>query len=92
MAIASSPAIHFLNATLAADLLEPIASVEILNPCNEMEFLGDKLSVVDVKAVPSHIFAYQETEYDFSSLRWCGPVGAWRPVIFDFFGLHLSEP
>ena len=42
--------IHFLNATLAADLVAPIIEVDILNPYNEREFLDDKLSIVDVKA------------------------------------------
>ncbi len=42
--------IHFLNATLAADLDAPIIEVDILNPYNEREFLDDKLSIVDVKA------------------------------------------
>ena len=42
--------IHFLNAILGPDLPDPITQVEILNPYNEREFLGDKLSVVDVKA------------------------------------------
>jgi predicted transposase/invertase (TIGR01784 family) len=42
--------IHFLNAVLGHALGAPIVEVEILNPYNEREFLGDKLSVVDVKA------------------------------------------
>jgi hypothetical protein len=28
----------------------PITEVEILNPFNEKEFIGDKLSIVDIKA------------------------------------------
>ena len=51
--------IHFLNAFLAGELLEPIVWVEILNPYNEKEFLGDKLSIVDVKAQDRHERIYQ---------------------------------
>jgi predicted transposase/invertase (TIGR01784 family) len=42
--------IHFLNAVLGADLPKPITTVEIQNPYNEKEFIGDKLSIVDIKA------------------------------------------
>jgi len=42
--------IHFLNAILASELSAPIATVDILNPYNDREFLDDKLSIVDVKA------------------------------------------
>lgn len=51
--------IHFLNAFLAQELLEPIVWVEILNPYNEKEFLSDKLSIVDVKAKDGHERIYQ---------------------------------
>ncbi len=42
--------VHFLNAILGQDLPAPVVEVVLLNPYNEREFLGDKLSVVDVKA------------------------------------------
>ena len=42
--------IHFLNAILGEALTTPVVTVTILNPYNEKEFLGDKLSIVDVKA------------------------------------------
>jgi predicted transposase/invertase (TIGR01784 family) len=42
--------IHFLNAVLGADLPQPITTVEIKNPYNDKEFIGDKLSIVDIKA------------------------------------------
>ncbi|MFI3198394.1 MAG: Rpn family recombination-promoting nuclease/putative transposase [Methylococcaceae bacterium] len=51
--------IHFLNAFLAQDLIEPLVWVEILNPYNDKEFLTDKLSIVDVKARDSHDRLYQ---------------------------------
>jgi len=51
--------IHFLNAFLAQELLEPIVWVDILNPYNEKEFLSDKLSIVDVKAKDGHERIYQ---------------------------------
>ncbi|WP_295591447.1 PD-(D/E)XK nuclease family transposase [uncultured Lamprocystis sp.] len=46
--------IHFLNATLGADLPSPVTQVDIINPYNEREFLTDKLSIVDVKARDAH--------------------------------------
>jgi hypothetical protein len=42
--------VHFLNAILSTDLGIPIATVDILNPYNDKEFIEDKLSIVDVKA------------------------------------------
>jgi len=42
--------IHFLNALLGRELPAPVSTVEILDPYNAREFLGDKLSIVDVKA------------------------------------------
>ena len=42
--------INFLNAFLGTDLVQPITQVDILNPYIEQEFIGDKLSIVDVKA------------------------------------------
>ncbi len=42
--------IHFLNAMLVEELAAPIVDVEILDPYNAMEFIDDKLSIVDVKA------------------------------------------
>lgn len=51
--------VHFLNAILGADLPQPVVTVEILNPFNEREFLGDKLSVVDVKARDERQRQYQ---------------------------------
>ncbi len=49
--------IDFLNAILAPD--KPIVTVELLNPYNEREFLGDKLSIVDVKAQDEQQRFYQ---------------------------------
>ena len=40
--------ISFLNSVIKPAC--PIVSVEILNPYNEKEFVGDKLSIVDIKA------------------------------------------
>ena len=51
--------VHFLNATLASELVSPITGVEILNPYNEKEHLDDKLSIVDVKAKDEHGRIYQ---------------------------------
>jgi predicted transposase/invertase (TIGR01784 family) len=51
--------VHFINATLASELIAPITRVEILNPYNEKEHLDDKLSIVDVKAKDEHGRIYQ---------------------------------
>jgi predicted transposase/invertase (TIGR01784 family) len=51
--------IDFLNSILATDLESPITQVTILNPYNEKEFIGDKLSIVDVKASDNKGHRYQ---------------------------------
>ena len=51
--------VHFLNAILSADLSTPIATVDILNPYNDKEFVEDKLSIVDVKARDNEGNLYQ---------------------------------
>ena len=51
--------LHFLNAIIGSDLAAPIASVDILNPYNDKEFLEDKLSIVDVKAKDDQGRLYQ---------------------------------
>ena len=42
--------IHFRTAILTGELPAPVVEVAIRNPYKECEFLGDKLSIVDVKA------------------------------------------
>ncbi len=49
--------IDFLNAILAPE--KPIIAVDLLNPYNDKEFLGDKLSIVDVKAQDEQQRFYQ---------------------------------
>ena len=51
--------IHFLNAVLEPEKGSLIQDVTILNPYNEREFIGDKLSIVDVKAVDENGKKYQ---------------------------------
>ena len=51
--------VHFLNDILSSDLLIPIATVDILNPYNDKEFVEDKLSIVDVKARDNEGNLYQ---------------------------------
>ena len=51
--------IHFINAILDKELAEPIINVELLNPYNDKEFIGDKQSIVDVKAKDSFEQVYQ---------------------------------
>ncbi len=49
--------IHFLNAVLEPASL--IKEIELKNPYNEREFVGDKLTVVDVKAIDENGCHYQ---------------------------------
>ncbi len=49
--------VSFLNGVL--ELKYPIASVDILNPYNDKEFIGDKLSIVDIKASDDRGSIYQ---------------------------------
>jgi len=51
--------IHFLNAVLEPEKDAPIRDVIIKNPYNEKEFIGDKLTVVDVKATDEKGKNYQ---------------------------------
>jgi predicted transposase/invertase (TIGR01784 family) len=49
--------VSFLNGVL--ELKSPIATVDILNPYNDKEFIGDKLSIVDIKATDDRGVIYQ---------------------------------
>lgn len=51
--------VHFLNAIIGSELTAPLATVDILNPYNDKEYLEDKLSIVDVKARDSSGNIYQ---------------------------------
>jgi predicted transposase/invertase (TIGR01784 family) len=51
--------LHFINSILFRDLPGAITEIELLNPYNEREFLGDKLTVVDVKARDASGRVYQ---------------------------------
>jgi predicted transposase/invertase (TIGR01784 family) len=48
---------HFLNSILLPK--SPITSVTINNPYNERDYLGDKLTIVDIKAKDSAGVTYQ---------------------------------
>jgi len=51
--------IHFLNAILEPEEGSLIKDVLITNPYNEREFIGDKLTIVDVKAIDEKGYHYQ---------------------------------
>ena len=51
--------VHFLNAILERKKGSLIRSVAIKNPYNEREFIGDKLTAVDVKAIDEKGRNYQ---------------------------------
>ena len=51
--------VHFLNAIIGSELAMPLATVDIINPYNDKEYLEDKLSIVDVKARDSSGNIYQ---------------------------------
>ena len=62
--------VHFLNAIIGSDLAAPLASVDILNPYNDKEYLEDKLSIVDVKArdVNGNIYQIEIQLVNFANL------------------------
>ena len=51
--------IHFLNAVLEPEKGSLIQEVTLKNPYNEKEFIGDKLTIVDVKAIDEKGKTYQ---------------------------------
>ncbi len=51
--------IHFLNAVLEPKEGKAIKSVTIENPYNEKEFIGDKITIVDLRAVDEQGKIYQ---------------------------------
>jgi len=57
----------FLNSIL--EPAPPVTGVEILNPYNEREFAGDKLTIVDLKATDSAGRVYQ-VEIQLAAHRW----------------------
>ena len=73
--------VHFLNATLATELVSPITGVEILNPYNEKEHLDDKLSIVDVKAKDERGRVYQiEIQLDYFGYLPARMLYTWSDV------------
>jgi predicted transposase/invertase (TIGR01784 family) len=73
--------VHFLNATLATELVAPITGVEILNPYNEKEHLDDKLSIVDVKAKDERGRVYQiEIQLDYFGYLPARMLYTWSDV------------
>ncbi|MBF0225978.1 MAG: Rpn family recombination-promoting nuclease/putative transposase [Desulfobacterales bacterium] len=62
--------IHFVNAVMNPPENKRIISVELLNPYNEREFIGDKLSIVDIKArdKTEHIFQIEIQVLVYDSL------------------------
>ena len=51
--------IHFLNAVLEFKGKDIIKDVDILNPFNDKDYIGDKLSIVDIKAKDANEKTYQ---------------------------------
>ncbi len=51
--------IHFLNAVLEPEEGSFIKEIVLNNPYNDREFIGDKLTVVDVKATDENKCHYQ---------------------------------
>ncbi|MGN7613008.1 Rpn family recombination-promoting nuclease/putative transposase [Magnetococcales bacterium HHB-1] len=80
--------IDFLNAVIDPVLEHRIMSVEVLNPYNEKEFVSDKLSIVDIKAVDGLGKLYQ-VEIQIST------YGALRPrmtyTLCDLYTSQLEE-
>jgi predicted transposase/invertase (TIGR01784 family) len=57
----------FLNSII--EPARPVTGVEILNPYNEQEFMGDKLTIVDLKATDAGGTVYQ-VEIQLAAHRW----------------------
>ncbi len=75
--------IHFLNAVL--EPTSAIQDVAILNPYNEREFITDKLTIVDVKAMDENAMQYQiEIQLDVH------PALAGR-ILFTWSSLYHSQ-
>ncbi|MBF0451009.1 MAG: Rpn family recombination-promoting nuclease/putative transposase, partial [Candidatus Magnetomorum sp.] len=77
--------IHFLNAILELKKGSQIQEIEILNPYNEKEFIGDKLSIVDIKAKDENEKMFQiEIQmaiHDFLSSR----------IIYNWASIYRSQ-
>ena len=75
--------IHLLNAVLQPD--DPIVDVVILNPFNEKEFKGDKLSVVDVKARDS------SGRWFVIEMQTTLPLGLRNRLVYYTSGLYYGQ-
>ncbi|MBL0709888.1 MAG: Rpn family recombination-promoting nuclease/putative transposase [Colwellia sp.] len=75
--------IDFLTSILSPKI--PIASVEILNPYNEKEFIGDKLSVVDIKATDNNGVIYQ-IELQLCSHQFLSPR-----IIYNWSNIYQGQ-
>ncbi len=80
--------IHFLNAVLRLPDEERVTTVDILNPYNEREFDGDKLSIVDIKVTDQRERRYQvEIQLTISNSLASRIVFNWA----DIFRQQLRE-
>ena len=77
--------IHFLNAVLELKKGSKIKSVEILNPYNDKEFIGDKLSIVDIKAKDENEKVYQ-IEIQIANHSYLIPR-----IIYNWASIYYSQ-
>ena len=78
--------LDFLNSILMPE--SAIKDVEILNPYNEKEFMSDKLTIVDIKAVDTNGYQYQ-IELQMANYRYLPPrmLYMWS----DIYGSQLKN-
>lgn len=75
--------LEFLNAVLKPK--DPVVEVEILNPSPIMALVGDRVTIVDVKAVDSHgrIFQVEMQSWNHAGLR--------KRVLYDWAELYRGQ-
>ncbi len=77
--------IHFLNAILEPEEGSRIIDVTIKNPYNEREFVGDKLTIVDVKAVDEKGTIYQV------KIQLANHAALTAQILYTWCGIYLSQ-
>ena len=80
--------LDFLNAVIEPRTKQRIATVDILNPYNEKEFLSDKLSIVDIKAKDAAGRIYQ---IEIQILTYGALNARISYVLCDLYASQLDE-
>ena len=75
--------INFLNSILLPKY--PITGVEIANPYNPQEFVGDKQSIVDIKATDSNKITYQ------IELQLCNNTSLAHRMVYNWSAIYKAQ-